>query len=116
MKAKIVLPVFFILVISSFFISTSVNAQDAPRFQIKVLQYMSEDPAVGETVIIKQNRIEVFRGTTNDAGYTGCNCPNGTYDIYAYKPAPPNDTQSAQKLGHVLSAPETVKLQLGPYY
>lgn len=116
MKTKIFLSVLSILVFSAFFLSKSVNAQDAARFQVKVLQYMSEEPAADVTVIIKQNGNTVFEGTTNNAGYTSCNCPNGTYDVYAYKPAPPNDGQSAQKLGHVLSSPETVKLQLGPWY
>jgi hypothetical protein len=116
MKTKIFVSALFILVFSAFFLNKSVNAQDEFRFKVKVLQYLSEEPAAGVTVIIKQNGIPVFEGTTNSAGYTSCNCPNGTYDVYAYKPAPPNDNQSAQKLGHVLSVPETLKLQLGPWY
>lgn len=117
MKTKIFLSLFIILVISSFFFSRNVNAQDAPRFNVKVLQYMSEEPAKDVIVQIWQGTTLAHEGTTDAAGYTGCNCPNGTYDIYAYYPElPPNDGQSAQKLGHVLSAPETVKLQLGPPY
>lgn len=116
MKTKIFVSALFILVFSTFFLSKSANAQDAARFQIKVLQYMSEEPAINVAVIIYRNGIIYFEGRTNAAGYTSCNCPNGTYDVYAYKPdPPPNDSQSAQKLGHVLSAPETIKLQLGPW-
>lgn len=117
MKIKIFLLVFLIFVISSLFLSTSVSAQDIDRFNVKVLQYMSEEPAKDVIVQIWQSTTLAHEGTTDAAGYTGCNCPNGTYDIYAYYPElPPNDGQSAQKLGHVLSAPETVKLQLGPPY
>lgn len=117
MKTKIFLSLFIILVISSFFFSRNVNAQDAPRFNVKVLQYMSEEPAANVWVLLKQNGITMYSGLTNTSGYATFNPSNGTYDIYAYYPyPPPNDGQSAQKLGHLIYQPETVKLQLGPPY
>lgn len=117
MKIKIFLLVFLIFVISSLFLSTSVSAQDIDRFNVKVLQHMSEEPAANVWVLLKQNGITMYSGLTNTSGYATFNPSNGTYDIYAYYPyPPPNDGQSAQKLGHLIYQPETVKLQLGPPY
>ncbi|KXK41914.1 MAG: hypothetical protein UZ05_CHB002003063 [Chlorobi bacterium OLB5] len=117
MKIKIFLLVFLIFVISSLFLSTSVSAQDIDRFNVKVLENMSEDPAANVWVLLKQNGITMYSGLTNTSGYATFNPQNGTYDIYAYYPEiPPNVVQSAQKLGHIINGPETVKLQLGPPY
>ncbi len=117
MKTKIFVSALFILVFSAFFLSKSANAQDlyAP-LGVKVLQHLSTEPAAYVRVEYKQNGTTVHSGTTDIDGIYVWHAPNGTYDIYVYKPAPPNDSQSGQLLGFAHSGTVTVTISLGAWY
>ena len=96
--------------------SSIVNAKQAddglPIFNVKVLQYMSSNPAEGVLVLYKQNGLEVNRGTTDGNGMVYWTVPAGYYDIYvSYR-----DSQSNQLLGHYHDHPEVVEISLGPWY
>jgi len=117
MKTKIFLSALFILAFSTFFLSKSVNAQDnLPQFNVKVYQHLSTEPASGVWVEYWKDGIRVNTGTTDGDGMVYYTAAAGTYNIYVYKPAPPNDTQSSQLLNHYHSAPEEVTLTLGAWY
>ena len=116
MKTKIFLSALFILALSTFFLSKSVNAQDELPFNIKVLQPLSTNPAPNVMVEFLQNGQVEHIGFTDENGIIYYTAAAGTYDIYVYKPAPPNDTQSSQLLGHYHGGDETVTLTLGAWY
>lgn len=117
MKAKILSTALFVILFSVFFLNNNSYSQDKlPAFNVKVLQHMSTNPAAGVTVIYKLNGVTVHTGITDTDGKVYWTANSGTYDIYVFYPAPPNDGQSGTSLGFFHNGPDLVTISLGPWY
>ena len=116
MKNLIAIAVLFIA--ASFCFNSDTFAQDErlPILNVKVYEHLSTTPAEGVLVEYKQNGVTVFSAHTDGNGMVYTTAATGYYDIYAWRPDPPNDTQSSQKLGHFHNAPEVVELTLSAWY
>ncbi len=122
MKKKIyVIPAFLVLVISSYFALNSFNKgktepPPAPYFNVRVLQFGGSSPQYNAEVVYKQNGNTVYSANTNTNGWVYYSLATGTYDVYVYYPARPNDQQSGQLLNHYHDGDEDVSITLGAVY
>ena len=116
MKRKIyIIPAFLILVISSYFVLNSFNTvktepPPAPYFNVRVLQFEGSSPQVNAEVVYKQNGNQITSGISNSDGWVFKSLNSGTYDVYVYYPARPNDQQSGQLLNHYYDVDEEVNI------
>lgn len=122
MKTKIfIIPVLLVLLISSYFVLNSYSTlksepMPAPYFNVRVLQNTSSSPQVNAQVIYKQNGTTIYSATTDINGWVYYSLNSGTYDVYVYYPAQPNDQQSGTLLNHYHDGDENVTISLGPVY
>jgi len=56
------------------------------------------------------------QGTTDINGWCYKNLGTGTYDVYVYYPARPNDGQSGSSLNIVHTGDDYITITLGPNY
>jgi len=122
MKKKIFLiPAIFVLAISSYFVFNSFGIFESenlllPYFNVRVLQNASSSPQANAEVVFKQGGTTLYTATTNSNGWVYYTLATGTYDVYVYYPARPNDQQSGSLLSHYHDGDENVSISLGPVY
>jgi len=122
MKTKIfTIPALLVLLISSYFIINSYSTlksepMPAPYFNVRVLQYGGTISQNNAEVVYKQGGSTVYTGTTDNNGWVYTTLASGTYDVYVYYPARPNDQQSGSLLNHYHDGDENVSITLGPVY
>ena len=122
MKTKIfIIPVLLVLLISSYFVLNSYSTlksepMPSPYFNVRVFQYGGTIPQNNAEVVYKQGGSTVYTSTTDNTGWVYTALASGTYDVYVYYPARPNDQQSGSLLNHYHDGDENVSISLGPVY
>jgi len=121
MKKKILIPAIVIiaivaaLVINKDIFSNS-NSEPFPPFNIRVLQTTGSTPVQNAQVRYWTGGTNVYTALTDIDGWCYITLAAGTYDVYVYYPAQPNDGQAASLLSYDHDGVDNETLRLGPNY
>lgn len=120
---KLIIPIVIVFaIVASFILNATIfskaNAEINlnPNFNIRVMKTGGASPQSSAEVVYKQGGTTVESGTTDGNGWCYKTLSSGTYDVYVYYPAQPNDGQAGTLLGYYHNTNDDITIVLGPNY
>ncbi|MCY7361382.1 MAG: hypothetical protein LH629_04830 [Ignavibacteria bacterium] len=121
MKKKIFIPAILIIAIFTALVInkdlfSNPEALPLPNFNVRVLQTTGSSPVENAQVRYWTGEVNVYTGITLSDGWCNVTLATGTYDVYVYYPAKPNDGQSSSLLSYNHDGNDSETLRLIPNY
>jgi|GEM_PF-4121560 len=121
MKKKIFIPAILIIAIFTALVInknlfSNPDALPLLNFNVRVLQTTGSSPVQYAEVEYWTGGVKVYTKLTDVNGWSETTLATGTYDVYVYYPAKPNDGQSSSLLSYNHDGNDSETLRLIPNY